>query len=414
MAEDVSRLSLKVVSPPRPQRQGATRPRGVVLSEPMRRFRCNQKGCCCRGWSIPFQLEDFLKLHERLGEPEKSSLGHGLKLILEPPKDGKPIDSQDVVLHSLKLDGIGEDSRCRFLEEEGACRVHGKYGLDALPDLCVDFPAFPFRTADGSVELWWDPVCPEVLRQLDESDEPIRLHRQQEPFDDAGFNLRVEHAREPARPRLCEVTLDPADQAFVRDAVLDAFADDDRPPWLTLAAVLHGFRNLEPARVREFTAVPPEDPLPFLRFLRDCIATHGARLLATRLAAYRRFVYAVDIAPVLADGERLIEHLHAWEPAFETWLAPQEALLRPLTIRYLGHRFGVAFASDGEDLRAAADGVVLRYATALRMAAAMAAVLRRPVDRPLFQVALGAGESVHRSLRLPREALPCFASAGNR
>lgn len=56
--------------------------------------------------------------------------------------------------------------------------------------------------------------------------------------------------------------------------------------------------------------------------------------------------------------EGLIQHLRAWEPAVEKWLAPQGGLLRPLIVRYLGHRFGMPFVNQGGKLREAADTVV--------------------------------------------------------
>ena len=75
------KLSLHVVSPPRE----ATAPPGaaVRLSEPMLRFRCNQKGCCCSGWDIPFRLEDFVRLHDHLADDARATLKRGIQLIVE-------------------------------------------------------------------------------------------------------------------------------------------------------------------------------------------------------------------------------------------------------------------------------------------------------------------------------------------
>ena len=153
----------------------------------MRRFRCNQKGCCCSGWDIPFRLEDFLRLHEHLPPAERAELTQGLKLVVDATEKG---ENGETVLHSLKLDGVGADKHCRFLEEQGTCRVHAQSGLQALPDLCVDFPAATFHRQDGAVEMWFDPVCPEVLERIDEADTPLTLHRQQGLFRDPTMDLR--------------------------------------------------------------------------------------------------------------------------------------------------------------------------------------------------------------------------------
>ena len=83
----------------------------------MRRFACNQKGCCCSGWDIPFRLEDFLRLHEHLPEEERKGLTKGIQLVLEEEKN----DKGEAILHSLKLEGVGDDAACRFLENGGGC-----------------------------------------------------------------------------------------------------------------------------------------------------------------------------------------------------------------------------------------------------------------------------------------------------
>ncbi len=127
----------------------------------MRRFRCNQKGCCCRGWEIPFRLEDFLRLHEHLPEEARAELKHGIELVLEAG-EGK---QGERILHSLKLDGVEEDRACRFR---------------------------------------------------------------------------------------------------VRARCLDTLADASRPPWRSLAALLHAFRRLAIGAEEAFEVVEPEDPGPFL------------------------------------------------------------------------------------------------------------------------------------------------------
>ena len=399
------KFSLNVVPPPREQPVGSEVPSSVQLSEPMRRFQCNQKGCCCSGWDIPFRLEDFLRLHERLPEEERAGLTHGIRLVLGQEKT--PEGEQ--ILHSLKLDGVGDDKACRFLAGDGGCSVHRRFGLPALPDLCVDFPAFGYRRSDGAVELWFDPVCPEVLEQLDESDAPLRLFRQ-EPgsFGDPGLDLRVAHTADKIGGRIGKHPLEPAALDAIRLASVDAFAAD-RAAWRSLAAVVHAYRRLRIGNEAAFEVVEPEDPQPFLKFLGDSIAAHGADLLRATIVRYRRFIWSVEPAPIV-ESRSLISHLQDWQPAFEKWLAPQEDALRPLTARWLAHRFGTPMVKGRGELREAADSITHVYATSLRIAAAMGAVLQRPVDRDLYKAALGASEFFYRSLHLPREALPWFAA----
>ena len=404
------RLSLNVVSPPREPQVGSATPRAVMLSEPMRRFKCNLKGCCCSGWDIPFRLEDFLRLKDHLQGPEKDDLTHGIKLILE----GEPDEATgQQILDSLKLDGVGKDRACRFLAEDKGCTVHARYGPSVLPDLCVDFPASAYKQGDGRVELWFDPVCPEVLERLDESDEPLRLFTQPGFFGDEGLDLRVAHAEDKIDGRVGEheLGLDALDR--IRLASVEAFSSS-RPVWRTLAALAHAFRGLGMGDEASFEVVEPEDPQPYLAFLFDCVDAHGANLLAATAVRYERFIWSIEPRPLLASATVLAERLQSWQPAFERWLAPQEDLLQPLAARFLAHRFGTPMVKGRGDLREAADCIAHVYGTSLRFAAAYGAVLQRPVDRAIYKAALGTAEFFFRSLNLPRESLPWFSADADR
>ena len=114
--------------------------------------------------------------------------------------------------------------------------------------------------------------------------------------------------------------------------------------------------------------VEPEETQPFVRFLGDSIAAHGADVLVATLQRYRRFIWSIDPAPLL--GPALVEHLRDWQPAFAQWLAPQDEVLRPLTSRWLAHRFGTPMVKGRGELRESADAIVHLYATSLRYAAA--------------------------------------------
>lgn len=410
MSEGTRRLSLDVIGAPAEAPQGEVPPAAVVLSEPMLRYACNQKGCCCSGWEIPFRLEDFLRLHEHLPPEERAELTKGIQLVIDAERKG---ENGEAVLHSLKLDGVGDAKACRFLEEGGGCGVHRRHGLPALPDLCVDFPGFPFRRDDGVVELWFDPVCPSVLDALDEGDAPLRLHRQEGRFDAPGLDLRVQHAADKIAGRVGRARLQPAALDRLRARCVEELAHPTRPLLRTLASLLDAFARLDPLREDGGGFEPRDaDSGPFLSFLFACVGAHGPDLLTGTLLRYRRFVHAVDPATFLDRPEELAHHLDAWQPAFERWLAPQEAHLRPLQARWLAHRFGTPMTKGRAELRRAADEIIHCYGTSLRYASALGAMLQRPVGRPLYRVALGAAEYFFRSLHLPRPALPWLAAEG--
>lgn len=410
-----------------PARPFVEPPGEVVQSEPMRRFACNQKGCCCQGWQIRFSLDDFLRLHARLPEPDKSQLAQGLEVLVDT-RDGVPCEAgeaKEAVLDALRLGTVGEDDRCRFLEGEGGCRVHAAQGLHALPDICVDFPAGGYRDPDNTtVDLWWDPVCPEVLRQLDESDAPLTLHRAPPraiPPDDAAnpprspddsWAFRVRNATHVARPRVAGLELTRAELEQIRAESLRALHLPDRPAWRSLYAVAEGFRTLEARRPLAFACEEGADPQPFLRHLYSCIGANGPKTIASAMLRYRRFIHAIDAAPLLADPERLVRALEDWPGAFERRLAAQEEVLRPLWLRYLSHRFGMPWVNQDGELRASADTIVFTFATALRVAAVLGDLLGRAVDRPVMQVALGCSEYFWRTVEVPADLLPWYCAAG--
>ena len=184
----------------------------------------------------------------------------------------------------------------------------------------------------------------------------------------------------------------------------------DRPVWRTLAALAHAYRRLRTGNEAAFEVVEPEDPQPFLRFLRDSIGAHGPELLAASAVRYRRFIHATDPGPLLAE-DWFPMALHEWQPALERWVAPQEEALGPLASRWLAHRFAIPMLKGRGELRESCHGIVHLYAASLRYAAAFGETVQRPVDRTLYKVAIGSAEFFYRSLNLPREVLPWFAAA---
>ena len=496
-----------------PPRELPPRPDEVVFSEPMLRYECNRKGCCCRGWTIPFTLDDFVRLYHSLPEGERERLGRGVEVLVQPA--GGPTEEEETarevatwsdpalggeqatkaqraglaessafrasleggdadaavaevitkaaaeaavaklaaagapaapqaaasdgplafttamdqpaprapgeaehVLHSIRLNGVGADNHCRFLRSDESCRVHADHGLWSLPDICLNFPAFGYQATDrSSVELWWDPICPEVLRQLDAGDAPLELHRADAAspaWNDRALPLRVANTNHHLwmHVRGQPVARDELEQ--IRSESLRALQDGKREAWRSLAAILCAYQRLQPGQGLEFRAEEPADPVPFLAFLGGCVGAHGSAILIWALLNYRRFIHAVDISEALDVSEKataLGTALEGWGPMIDAHVAPTEEALRPLMLRWMGHRFAMPYVNQTGDLRACADTIAMIYGCSLRYGAALASVLGRPLDRPLYQVALGAAEYFYRSLVFRRESLPWFASA---
>ena len=401
------KIALPIAEAPRPR---------VVTSEPMKKYRCNQKGCCCRGWDIPFKLDDFIRLFEHLPEGERDELGAGLRLIVDEAPEGA---REDLLLRSLKLAGVGEDKRCRFCTSEGGCEVHAKHGISALPDICVNFPAQGFHDAEtGNVELYWDSICPEVVRLFAAGDGPLALGEIAENdapegemgWQDPGFAQRVSNARATLTPRLGEVRLHANEFAHVRTETMRAMGNLQQATWENLAGALEAYRGLKPGQVLDFAVRAPTDPDAFQAYLAKCIGVHGGPILLWSMRKMERFVFAIELKPLLEDPHSLLAGFDAWGDALDRFYFSSEEALRPLFARYLQHRFGMLYVNQEGELREGADTVGLLFGLVLRYSAALAFALSRPVDSNIAQAAIAAAEYFYRSLQFPPEALPWFAS----
>jgi len=378
-------------------------PARVRLPEPMLRYRCNQQGCCCTGWRIGFQASDLVRLRRRLEPPERDELTHDLEFRVREDNEGDTVVSEFFI-----VDGEG---RCRYVTpDKKGCGLHAKYGLHVLPNLCVDFPVATFTEGTDHASLYFDPVCPSVLDQLAESEAPYTIADvATEGMDDA-FKLRASHTRgiPIVRTHGAEVALADADR--VRRVIIQDLADATKPVWEHLQAIETAAFRLGNGTMTpdEFAPVYGLDPGPFLRHLGHCLGAHGRIALEQNFFSYRRFIFDITVDPADDRWLSLGDHLVDWGPAYERWLAPNEDALRPLQLRFLAHRSFTPYAAPRGDLRSAIGRNTHVFATALRYASALGAVLERPVDVPVMKVAIGAAEYFYRSKQIPVENMPWF------
>lgn len=88
---------------------------------------CHQCGVCCHGSIVPLSLEDA----ERLQSQQWGS---------EPDFDNTPLTVRHrTAASSLRL-AHRDDGTCVFLNENGLCRIHAKFGAEAKPRVCQTFP----------------------------------------------------------------------------------------------------------------------------------------------------------------------------------------------------------------------------------------------------------------------------------
>lgn len=372
----------------------------VTLPEPMLRYACNQQGCCCGGWRIPWRPDDLVRLGKVVTPEEKDRLTRDVELKVDFGPDGER-EVQAVYV-------VDDEGDCRFLSpDRKQCGIHTNYGLAALPNICIDFPVAAY-TAKGGVDFYFDPVCPSVLDALGESDAPLTITERAAPYADEGFALRASHTRGRPLARVGAKSLEVGEVDRIRRLVVESLADHARPVWQHLHAIDEAYGELArgEATADTFALRYDRDPGPYLRFLGQCIGAHGAGTLEAVFDHYRRFVYAVPTAPDAAAWDELGKHLREWQPAMEKWIESQDDLLRPLQLRYLAHRHFAPFLQIRGKLEFASGAIVHAFATSLRFAAALGAVFRRPVDREIMKVALGSAEYTYRSLEIPPDSLP--------
>ncbi|MEO8270771.1 MAG: YkgJ family cysteine cluster protein [Aureliella sp.] len=102
-------------------------PLPIVTLKNDERWDCHQCGFCCRGSSILLSVEDAERLRsQKWGEQPEYE-----KTRIMVPHRGAG--------SSLRL-ARRDDGTCIFLNEDGLCRIHAKFGLEAKPTMCRTFP----------------------------------------------------------------------------------------------------------------------------------------------------------------------------------------------------------------------------------------------------------------------------------
>ncbi len=368
----------------------------VVIPEAMTRFKCNEQGCCCRGWTIPFRPDDVAKLAQHLPEAERTRIKRAV-LIADEHTDEKQI----------VLEPVGPQKACTFLEESGSCEVHRRFGMEALPRICVNFPVVPYRSGD-QIEMHFTLVCPEVLERLAESEDAYTIAEL-----DADT---VPHVRDRAKlltgnmsVLMGGVQVPWAQLGAIRQTILRVIGDESRPVLEAVADVSYALGRIKSRESFEaFSVELVADRQAFYDFFADSIASHEPGLLARQLRGYRRFLFDL---PRDGDawGDALERGLADWEAPYRQWVLPTipEWLLR----RYLAHRYFTLFTNGAGELRFSYGSIVHTFALSCRLMAGLCAGFQRPVDVPIAKAAIGASEYFHRQLesRLPPEAMPWFA-----
>jgi len=118
----------------------------LTPSVPGLRYSCHGCGACCRDFTIELRMKDFEKLERQgwqaeLGEPFWTVF-RGRRWLRQRP-----------------------DGACIFLQEDGRCRVHARFGMEAKPLACQLFP-FSFAPGPERARVGVSFACSSVQRGL--------------------------------------------------------------------------------------------------------------------------------------------------------------------------------------------------------------------------------------------------------
>ena len=379
----------------------------VVLLEPMSRFQCNLQGCCCEGWTIVFDGQDFDRLVVAFDEQERDELIRGWRIWV----------NKDQTVHRFQLGRRGDNARCQFLRDDRRCELHARKGVEVLPSLCRSFPAFATAGPNGP-ELHFDAVCPEVLLAVVREAGPLRPVVHEAP---EGSDLAFRAARTVKLPAM-HIGTQPIDLdqlLLLRDRILDGLAGDV-PAVDCLAAVHVALAAVAAGQPPESFALSDEPPREagFDGYLDLCVAAHQPSALARLLHQYRRFGGAlpVDEIPAVAALEdadwAALPAALAYDPRWRETLDPRRDDVQSILRRYLAYRFFSPFHRTP-----AAEQVTFTYghithglATTFRYTIGLARWLGRDIDPPLLILGMGASEHLYRTLRLPTNTMPWFST----
>lgn len=88
---------------------------------------CHQCGVCCHGSIVPLSLDDAERLRSQQWENE-------------PEFHRTPLTVRHPTAASSRRLAHRDDGTCVFLNEDGLCRIHTKFGEHAKPTVCQTFP----------------------------------------------------------------------------------------------------------------------------------------------------------------------------------------------------------------------------------------------------------------------------------
>lgn len=134
-------------------------------------FSCLGGDCqdtCCRDWEVKLDRQHYDLLQACLHDD--AATAELFKQYIE--LNDSPVSGD----HDYAFIRMQENGYCAMLDEQGLCRIHAKYGVEPLGNVCMMFPRVISRCGDV-VEMSGAMSCPEVVRLCLSADDVTKLTR---------------------------------------------------------------------------------------------------------------------------------------------------------------------------------------------------------------------------------------------
>jgi lysine-N-methylase len=142
----------------------------TITARYLTRFQCLGGSCedsCCQGWQVQVDQRHYQILKKKMGGTRAERAEFDAVIV----RDDSPERTETSYAWIQMEAGKGT---CPLLNAKKLCSVQGRYGEQALPDICATYPRLVARTNER-FEVWGSLSCPELVRQCLLRDDAMEL-----------------------------------------------------------------------------------------------------------------------------------------------------------------------------------------------------------------------------------------------
>lgn len=216
-------------------------------------WNCHNCGGCCKQHQIEITLEEKKRIEKQHWDQDDSIPG-GKPVIVKMGLS--PVSQRYRLAHQA-------DGSCIFLDEQGLCRIHAKFGEPAKPLACQVYP-YAFHPAGNEVAVSLRFSCPSVVSNLGE-----RLDRQEPAIRKIASQVLPKRHKTPPAPKLtAREAVGWPDTLKAVTALSRFFADPQVPMQTSLLRALGWVELIEQSR---FAVIQGERFSEFLDLITQAV-----------------------------------------------------------------------------------------------------------------------------------------------